>query len=301
MLNHKPIFINALARGGSNIIMNLLLSHPNVCISSGETHKVFKGTKWDSFFYRFKKRILYDLPIRFYTGQDIFGINWLEPRKPVPSMIQHYIDRILYYGRFKASIDTHNKYKYENVPYTAEELSECRLLTKGLNGVVFTVDMFNEMYPDAVFFGLIRNGLAICEGYIRRGFAVENIANIYKLVVKKMLDASIRVPNYFLVRYEDMVSDPLLFMQKIYKYADLDINLLRKARIQSKAIMNTNGNRQIIRGQNRQLFWYELEELHHYIRKDINENQIRQLNVKDKQKFISVAGDAMKLLGYQTD
>ena len=117
MLNHKPIFINALARGGSNIIMNLLLSHPNVCISSGETHKVFKGTKWDSFFYRFKKRILYDLPIRFYTGQDIFGINWLEPRKPVPSMIQHYIDRILYYGRFKASIDTHNKYKYEKICY----------------------------------------------------------------------------------------------------------------------------------------------------------------------------------------
>ena len=66
MMNKQPLFINAFARGGSNIIMNLLLSHPNVCISSGETHKVFKGTKWDSWPRKLKKRFFFDLPIRLY-------------------------------------------------------------------------------------------------------------------------------------------------------------------------------------------------------------------------------------------
>lgn len=45
MLNKKPLFINAFARGGSNILMNLLMSHPGVCVSNGETHKVFKGQR----------------------------------------------------------------------------------------------------------------------------------------------------------------------------------------------------------------------------------------------------------------
>jgi hypothetical protein len=43
MLNTAPIFVNAFARGGSMILVNLLLSHPNVCCPSGETHKVFRG------------------------------------------------------------------------------------------------------------------------------------------------------------------------------------------------------------------------------------------------------------------
>ena len=43
MFNQKPIFIVAFARGGSNILLNLLRSHPEVCSPRGETHEVFRG------------------------------------------------------------------------------------------------------------------------------------------------------------------------------------------------------------------------------------------------------------------
>ncbi len=278
--------------------MNLLLSHPDVCISSGETHSVFKGTKWDPVLRKIKKRVFYDFPIRLLSGQDLFGYGYYETRKTVPNCIRCYIDRILYKGRFTAMIDTHNSYKSEEVLYTKEELGQCRLLTKGLNGVVFTVDMFREMYPDAVFFGFVRNGLAICEGYVRRGFTADRVAHCYNLVGQKLLESSEQMVNYHLLNYEDMVKNPLEFMHRIYAYAGLDISKVKKVRLQSKKIMNVNGKRSRLKGGDRQIFWYDPTIIHQYIKRDINKNQIQQLSVRDKKKFMSIAGDVMEKLGY---
>lgn len=298
MLNSRPIFINAFARGGSNILMNLLLSHPDVCLSAGETSKVFKGTKWDPLWRKIKKRVCYDFPIRLVTGQDYFSPFLLETRKQVPGFLKRYIDSILYYGRFTAMIDTHNLYKFENIPYSKEELVRCRLLTKGLNGIACTVDLFRDMYPDAVFLGLVRNGLSICEGYVRRGHSAESIAEIYRSVVQRMLKSNAEMSNYHLLYYEDMVKNPLEFMHMTYNLVELDIKKVRKVRLQSKKIMNAEGSRSRLEGRDRQVFWHEPSQLHKHIKQDVNENQIRQLSENDKARFLSIAGDVMEELGY---
>lgn len=301
MLNKRPIFINAFARGGSNILMNLLLSHPDVCLSDGETHKVFKGTKWESPTRRWQKRVMFELPIRVLTRQNLFGPNSLQPRKPVPESVKKVIDRILYQGRFHAMLATHNLYKFEDVRYTREELANCRLLTKGLNGTVFTVDMFGEMYPDAVFFGLVRNGLAVCEGYVRRGRSAEQTGRIYKTVVQKMLQLEDEMPNYHLIRYEEMVRDPLAVIRRVYELADLDFSQVPKIRLQSKQVTTADGRHELLKGQDRQVFWYAPNDLQNHIRSDVNENQIRKLDVESRRAFLSQAGAAMRELGYATE
>ncbi len=298
MLNRRPIFINALARGGSNILMNLLLSHPDVCLSSAaESNKVFKGTRWDSGWRIAKKRICYDLPIRVLTGRDFFSSR-VAPRKPLPPFVRRYIDHILYHGRFNALIETHNLYKFDTIAYTREELASCRLLTKALNGLVYTVEMFGDMYPDAVFFGLVRNGLAVCEGCVRRGWSAEDFARTYKSVVEKMFELNAQMPNYYIVRYEDMVANPLEFTHKIYKHAELDIKHLQRIRLQSKPIMDREGKHSLNKGYDRQVFWYDLNSLQKHIRSDTNENQIRQLSADNKAKFLSIGGGIMEELGY---
>ena len=79
MLNKLPIFLNCFGGGGSTMLVSLLVSNVNVCISSGETHKVFKpGTRFDAGWLGIKKRFFYDYPIRMLAGQDIFGKNLLE-------------------------------------------------------------------------------------------------------------------------------------------------------------------------------------------------------------------------------
>src|SRR3954453_3086004 len=48
MLNSRPIFVNSFARGGSNIIWEILQSHPEACAPIEETDKIIwkKAGKW---------------------------------------------------------------------------------------------------------------------------------------------------------------------------------------------------------------------------------------------------------------
>jgi len=194
--------------------------------------------------------------------------------------------------------ETHNLYKSKDILYTKEELANCRLLTKGLGGLVYTVEMFREMYPDAFFFGLIRNGLAICEGFTRRGSSVEKIAQIYKLVVEKMLEHNAQMSNYHIVRFENMVTSPGESIRQMYKQAELGINELGKIRLQSKSVMDRHGNYGLRKGRDRQVFWYNISDLHEHMLPDIDNNQIRQLSLSNKTKFLSIAGETMEKLGY---
>ncbi len=284
------------------MLVNFLLSHPGVCISSGETHKVFKpGTRFDQGWMRIKKRFLYDWPIRAAVGQDIFYPNLMGNRKNVPPYIKRYIDKILYEGRFIARIQSHNLYKSENVEYTDEELAECRLLSKGLNGVVFTVDMFREMYPDATYFAMVRNGLAVCEGRARRGYEPKQFAQDYQAIVEKMWELENEMPNYHIIKFEDMITRPLEIMEEIYQKSDLDLSSVTKIRLESKATMDSKGNHQLNKGFDRQVFWYDKADITQHIRPDVNTNQIKQMDPKIKNTFLSVAGDTMTKLGYATD
>lgn len=301
MLNKSPLFVHAYHRGGSNMIMNLLLSHPDICLSNGETHKVFKGTEWDPLIRKIKKKLLYDAPINLLSQQNLFFPRNYKPRKQVSDPLKNHIDRILYKGRFIAMIDTHNRFKSEELEYTKEELAKCRLLTKGLDGLVFTVDMFDQMYPDAVFFGFVRNGLAVCEGFVRRGMKAEEIAHMYKKVARKIIDSTAKMENYHMFFYEDMVKDPLEFMRKVYLVAELDIKQVPKIRLQSKGVMQADGKRIHLKGKDRQVFWHDKNGLRDFIKTDINENQIKQLKAQDKNKFLSIAGDVMEELGYSTN
>lgn len=299
MLNKKPIFLNGFARGGTNLLVNLLISHPDICISSGETHKVFKpGTRFDKGWLRIKKRLLYDYPIRILAGQDIFNAHGYKPRKKVPYYLRPYIDQIFYHGRFIANIETHNLFRYPGVKYSRKQLEDCRLLSKGLDGIVFTVDLLNEMYPDATFIAMVRNGLAICEGRVRRGYQTVKMAHEFNAVVDQMFLNNRKLSNYSIVRYEDMVSDPQSFMLKLYQLCQIDLNQLGKVRLESKAVMDKEGHHKLLKGHDRQVFWYDFENLHEHIRSDINKNQIRQLSKKDREIFLSIAGENMAKLGY---
>lgn len=158
--------------------------------------------------------------------------------------------------------------------------------------------MFRIMYPDALFFGLIRNGLAIAEGYIRRGGKAEETGKIFNIVVKKMLEYQSQMLNYQIVRYEDMVTNPAKFVHKIYEQAGLDIQQLEKIRLQSKRIKKGHGKHDLIRGSDRQVFWYSLADLPKHIRPDINENQIRRISACDRAKFLLISRNTMEELGY---
>lgn len=295
MLNKAPIFVNGFSFGGTNMIVNLLASHPEVCWLSGETHEVFyskPGKKMD----KWVRRALY-LPVQASVGQHIFGRECLEQRRGLSPLIMDYADLLLFLDKIKTD---RNEFKNELQRYTRKEIRNCRFLAKNVNGVVLASSQFAKMYPDATFIALVRNGLALCEGYVRRGWAAEAVGKMYETVCGKMIDDAEAIPNYHIVKFEEMVGDPVSFMRRIYGLAGLDAAKVEKVRLQAKRSMNKDGTRSYTFGgsKDRETHWFTIKELSSYVRKDVNRNQIELLGEENREIFLKFAGNAMKEFGY---
>jgi hypothetical protein len=299
--NRAPIFVNGFAYGGSNILVNLLLSHPNLCFPSGETQKVFRGgASVEPLWRTFYKRIAYNLPVTAAVGPGFFSTDNIDPRPLLGALSQRFIDHVLYYERFAARHERHNRFVSEGREYSRGEIAAARVLCKNLNGLIQLTDNFAAMYPDATFFGLVRNGLALCQGYVRRGRSAREFGRMYALLAQKMVDDAQARPNYHIVRFERIVANPIAEMTEIYRLANLDIKAITKIRLQMKATLSESGRHELASGYDRQLVWYTPEQLGSYFKPDIDNIQIAQLADDDRIAFLDQAAPAMKRLGYLT-
>lgn len=266
--------------------MNFIASHPNVCMLAGETHEIFYG-KHNEPLRKWIHRFLY-LPLFLMARQHIFFPYFLEKRRRLPKLATQYIDILFYFNKLTAK---QNRYKADGIKYTKNEIKKAILLCKNSNGLVFATDLFAEMYQKHTFVALIRDGLALCEGYNRRGMDVKKIAIMYEKVCQEIIECSEKIVNFHIVRFEDMISKPTSFIRKIYGYAGLDMNDVPKYRLSSK-IISKEGNRI------RKVHWLTIDEIKSYFRKDINENKIAKLSGNEKHIFLQHASNSMKFFGY---
>ena len=258
MLNKKPIFINGFQRGGTNILMNLFASHPDVCMLGGETQVVFYGRSHE----HFKKWIprLMTIPIFLFTRQHTFWPFRYFERNQIPSFLWSYIDFLLYMSKMFAS---RNKVRNSEERNTIIDIHHSRLLSKNVNGVVLATPLFSKMYPDAQFIGLVRNGLAICESFVRRGKSPEKIGYLYKVVCQQMLDDAKRIKNYNIIYFEDLIASPEKVIRDVYEFSELQIEQTQEFRLQAKKVMDHKGKWDYIFGgeQDRETHWFMLETI----------------------------------------
>lgn len=296
MLNRSPIFVHGFQRGGTNILVNLIASHPDTALLRTETHEVFYGRnsehvrKWFS-------RLTY-LPILAVARQHVFWPYRLYERKRLPQVMLNYVDGLFFLSKITAAENRRNP-SAPGGKRSLAEVAKARLLGKNVNGVVLATDLLAEMYPDVTFIALIRDGFALCEGFIRRGWSVERFGQMYKRVGQKMIQDAQRKENYLIVRFEDLIDDPLATLQKVYTAAGLDLNQVEMFRLQAKLSMDKDGKRQYAFGaDDRETRWFPFEELSAQFRRDVNENQRARLTPQNKEQFLALAKDTMGYFGY---
>jgi hypothetical protein len=288
------IFVNGFQRGGTNILVNLIASHPEVGWVT-ETHQIFYGNKGSSPIDKWGKRMLY-APVVLATRQHIFWINKLDERKPLSKPFASYVD-----WRMKSSAKEKINKNYANVNQTnGRDRAKVVPLFKNVNGVVLASDLFSNIYPKSRFIGLVRDGLALCEGFIRRGWTAERFGKMYARVCNQMIEDANRMPDYHLMRFEDILVDPKTAIEEAYGWLGLDVLPGMKYRLQSKRSMDKNGQRSYLFGGNkdREVFWFSMEELKVRLRPDVNQNQIAQLSEQDKEICLNFVREPMEYLGY---
>jgi hypothetical protein len=297
----KPIFINGFSRGGTTILTNLLASHPDVC-TVGETHHLFKGTTITDGVWRVVRKCLFhELPVFVSQREDFFSPRRVCPRRPLAAWTRRHIDQVFYREKLRSFHPRLNGYKEQDARYSPEELAAGRLVGKNIDGMIYANDAWADMYPDASFFGLVRNGFALCEGHVRRGRPAREIGWRYRVLVEKMLSDGDRLPRYEIFRFEDLVADPWTLMQRACSVAELDRQRLTQFRMQVRRVMDDQGNHRLQGGQEWDVVWLKPSELAGHFLADVNRNQIKRLSPADRDHFLSQAGDVMERLGYSTD
>lgn len=294
MLNKKPIFVNGFQRGGTNILMQLISSHPRVRTLGREMHEIFYGRntqpiqKW--------LRRLTCTPVFLSTRQHTFWPYRYYERRSLPTSISHYVDLLFYLHKQTAHNPT---YKNDRVHPTWAEKGDARMICKCVNGVVLATPLLAEMYPDATFVALVRNGLALCEGFMRRGWSADRFGRMYQIVCDQIMNDARQMENYHVICFEELMANPAAAVQKIYKLAGLDLQETEKFKLQAKKVMGQNGQRGYNFGnQEKAQVYAGLDELGSYLRPDVNDNQIARLAEADRKSFLREAQAAMSAFGY---
>ena len=148
MLNKRPIFVNGFRRGGTNILMNLLLSHPKTAVTTGELQQVIcSGARADSKFDLYRKKTFYEWPLSYLLGKSYFSPQNTNVRKLPPKLVRRYLDLILYIEKLMATTtEGHNLYVSPKLKYTRADIKCARVVCKNLNGLVYLTDVFQGRF-----------------------------------------------------------------------------------------------------------------------------------------------------------
>ncbi|MFX1257988.1 MAG: hypothetical protein ACFFAN_09020 [Promethearchaeota archaeon] len=293
MRNKKVIVINGFPRGGSNIIWNIMQSHPLVCSPISETGAILSDL------FRFKSYI----KLTFFIKRFKRSLYWLLKNNTFlessfVSIMGKLIDKLFYKYKMKTLIEPYNRFKYENLPYNKKEVKNSVLCLKSLNEDIELTNFFLKIYKNIFFVGLIRNGYALCEGWNRRGLDAKTSGLIYRKYCEKIIKDSKNLKNYLIVKFEEIIKNPFIEATKLYEFTQLNPTILRKLRLKSKRLLTREGNHKVKFGEEHKKYWFNAESITDYLNPEISEIQTKKLSNSDRKIFEKEAKPILKYFNY---
>ena len=276
MLNSKVIVINGLGRGGSNILWNILGSHPAVCLPLYEMSEIVGR-----------------VPLLKYVLRSRMGRSGM-----LRGFCASLFDRRCFKLKVGCLRDDDHRMRSESEAYSEAEIRDTALCLKSLNEDISLTDFLESVYEDISFFGLVRNGYALCEGMIRRGITAEEAGRIYHRDVGLMIEQEAGSTKYMLLKFEDVLSDPFGVSQQIFGLLDLRPISIPKIRLKSKGTQRKDGSYGHRFGKPNRHYWFDREEIVEVLDPNIDAIQSEKLSPADRKAFERQAGAELEHFGY---
>jgi hypothetical protein len=271
LYNNKIILICGFARGGTNLLWNILQSHPDVVSPIYETGKLFNYPELKAGLFLYK----YNIPL-----------------------YKLVVDASLYRWKLKNLNHEDNKYAYENKMYTRSLLQKSTLCLKSVNADIGYTDLLLSIYPDLHFIGLTRNGYAVAEGHMRRGASIKEAAFIYKNLAEKFEEYRSVTSKFTIIKYEDLIADPFKTAHYIYSFVNASPSKLDKLRLKVKRVMKNENSHLVPYGQENRKYWFDEHTINNIIDPNVNEVQVNRLSKEQIHEFNQEAGAALSYFGY---
>jgi len=298
-MNPKPILLHTFSKGGSNLLWNLFQSHPSVVSSGGEIHESFQSP-WSR--------------IRTLIGTrstDFWSINNTRERSEPSTRFGRFVSARLFEDQMDTLAVDANAWITPDRKYTSEEVQAARLVMKCHNGQVFLTNQLSKMFPNPYFVAMPRNAFALCEAYLRRGHmpTAEKFAAHYNAVVGRMIADAEKIPNYQIVRYEDLFGSEFEeSLTAMFTGCELDVSDLNgMIRLKAKELDGdeatslqdhwsaSSGSNVISPGEK---YWIHLNEIETFVDLEVNQRQADSLDSESRQIVEKACGPILEHLGY---
>ena len=192
---NRAIVINSFGRSGSNILANMIGSSPSVLMAANE-------------FWQFYYNGL-NLPPKVYRRLGI------KPGR-LASRSMFFAER--FQKRLEKSIQVSISADYQLRKERGIEIELVDyVLFKVTEYDIFLNSEIEQQFDETIFIGLVRNGYGLCDSWKRRGMPAEMAGRVYGHIAGQMVSERYSRNNYLLVRFEDIVSDPLRFLDRLYE------------------------------------------------------------------------------------
>ncbi|NEQ76185.1 MAG: sulfotransferase [Okeania sp. SIO2C9] len=274
-----PFFIVGSPRSGTTLLQILIDAHPNIIIPP-ESHifgrfsdifDYYGDLKKDSNLYLFVKDILQDLSIKEW-GLEISVIDFCSQLKI--TSVKGVISLL-----FELSAKKVGKNRWgDKTPQNTFYLKE-----------------IHKLFPEAKFIHLIRDGRDVTESLKRVFIGPKSIYGIAHRWRKYILTfdefkKTINSDQFLEIHYEDLVLDLENQVKKIFDFLEEDAETVNSSNIPETE---------------RRMFYYKSDPLFDSLNKPISNQKIgifrKKLTKREIEIFESIAGDGLKIYGYQLE
>jgi hypothetical protein len=283
MKNQKVIVVNGISRGGTNILWNMIQSHPAVCGAMHETSRLFA-------------------PFMAHRLRFVGDYTLMQPVLRVPPLVNiagRLIDNRLYNFKLRNFGDVYNGFSVEGEPYSLDEVRNAAVCLKSINRTIYATPLFLRIYgPNVYFVAIFRDGYGICESWVRRGISPEKTGRQYREYVDTMLGYADRYDHYMAVKFEDILDRPFEVLENVFRFAELEPPTVDSFRLKSKAVLTESGTHEAPYGKRDVKYWLDRETIHEFFVEDIADIQKKALSPDVIRAFEREAMPALKRLGY---
>jgi len=274
----KFIYVYGFARGGTNILWNILQSHPQVVSPIKEMNQILgRKTKLPKAIQ--KKLISASAAEGFHKG-------WMT------RMVNKRMAE-----RKQANL-THpeNREQQPGVQYTAETLTQAAICAKGINEDYQYLPLLAATYEQLYPIGLVRDGFALCESMVRRGFPFSFAVDTYLEIGKQLMQAE--QDGQLVIRFEQMIETPFAVAESCYSHCQLTPEKLEQLRLKVKKTLQKTGEHDAAYGTENKKYWFTAETIGDLLNPDINQTQKAQLGEQDREEFGNRTLEVLEYFGY---
>ncbi len=281
--NSQVIVLNGFSRGGTSIAWNLLFSHPDLCSPGDETGHLFYD---------------YIFPNNSRLARKVLTTPKLH-HSPIGWYFQSKLDKALFDWKMKTLNHPHEGTKFEGVHYTREEVKQSILCLKSVDLEINLTEAFMRAYPDSSYIGLMRDGYALCNGWMRRRRSADEAGRVYRKIGLEMIALENKYSNYRIFKFEDVCQDPFGMTEQMHRFCQLRPITWEKVRLKAKRVILANGCHDTRIGEENGYYWLDKEAIKDFIDPNINKRQQDQLSQEDLKAFERHARPVLEHFGYR--